>query len=115
MNNCRLALFLFVCVMSCAAMSLGTDLLAQGDVVAEAANAGETAPESQTLLDLIAKGGMLMIPIGICSVVAVYVAIWQFLVLRRDQLLPSGFRSKLRESLGAVSYTHLTLPTIYSV
>ncbi|MDA9962799.1 MotA/TolQ/ExbB proton channel family protein [Opitutales bacterium] len=101
MNNYRLLLFLFVCAVSFVAMPFGTDLLAQGDVAAVAANVGGTQPESQTLLDLIAKGGMLMIPIGLCSVVAVYVAIWQFLALRRDQLLPSGFRSKLRESLGA--------------
>lgn len=101
MNNYRLPLSLFVCAMSFVAMPFGFDLLAQGDVAAEAANAVETQPESQTLLNLIAKGGMLMIPIGLCSVVAVYVAIWQFLALRRDQLLPSGFRSKLRESLGA--------------
>ena len=100
MNNYRLPLFILACALSFAAIPFGTDLLAQGDVAAEAANAGETPPESQTLLDLIAKGGMLMIPIGLCSVVAVYVAIWQFLALRRDQLMPSGFRSKLRESLG---------------
>ena len=101
MNNYRLPLFLFVCAMSFVAMPFGTELLAQGDVAAEAANAGGTPSESQTLLDLIAKGGMLMIPIGLCSVVAVYVAIWQFLALRRDQLMPSGFRAKLRESLGS--------------
>ncbi|MDA0723185.1 MAG: hypothetical protein O3B25_02835, partial [Verrucomicrobia bacterium] len=100
MNNYRLFLFLSACALSFLAMPLGAQLLAQGEVAAEVANAGGAQPESQTLLDLIEKGGMLMIPIGLCSVVAVYVAIWQFLALRRDQLMPSGFGAKLRESLG---------------
>ena len=56
MNNYRLSLFLFVCAMSFVAMPFGADLFAQGDVAAEAANAGGKQPESQTLLDLIAKG-----------------------------------------------------------
>ncbi len=81
-------------------MPFGAQLFAQGDVAAEAANAGSKV-EAQTLLDLIAKGGMLMIPIGICSLVAVYVAIWQFLVLRRDRVMPPGFQSNLCDSLGA--------------
>ncbi|MFP6887859.1 MAG: MotA/TolQ/ExbB proton channel family protein [Opitutales bacterium] len=104
MNNRYLTFFLF------ASMVLGTMLLspelfsqAQGPA-APAVQAGEgeaTAKEAATLLDLLAKGGALMIPIGLCSVLAVYVIIWQFFALRRDRILPSDFLENLRSSLGS--------------
>ena len=99
MNPYRLFTFLAVCVATFMILPTWPEALAQGEVAAEAAKAGADE-ESQTLLSLIMKGGALMIPIAICSVIAVYVSIWQFLLLRRDQILPSGFQAKLRDSLG---------------
>ncbi len=98
MNPSRLFTFLALCAATLMILPTWPEALAQGEVAAEAAKAGADE-ESQTLLSLIMKGGALMIPIAICSVVAVYVSIWQFLLLRRDQILPSGFQSKLRDSL----------------
>jgi biopolymer transport protein ExbB len=90
----RIFFYFFSCAATCFFLSLGVEALA-----ADApANGAQQDPE--TLLSLIGKGGVLMIPIAICSVVAVYVIIWQFLALRREQILPSDFQAKLRESLG---------------
>lgn len=91
-------LFFVACAVTFAFLFPGAEALAQG--AAQNAPAGETPKEPETLLDLIMKGGALMIPIGICSVVAVYVVIMQVLSLRRDQVFPKGFREGLRESLG---------------
>ena len=100
MKISRLLTFLALCALTFLTLPLWPAAFAQGDVAAEAAKAGADE-ESKTLLSLIIKGGALMIPIAICSVIAVYVSIWQFLFLRRDQILPSGLQSHLRESLGA--------------
>lgn len=51
-------------------------------------------------LGIIAKGGIMMIPIGICSIVALAVAVERFLSLRRKAVLPPGcveeFKTVLR-------------------
>ena len=99
MNPYRLFTFLAVCAVAFMILPTWPEAHAQGELAAEAAQIGSDE-ESQTLLSLIMKGGALMIPIAICSVVAVYVSIWQFMFLRRDQILPAGFQSKLHDSLG---------------
>ncbi|MFP6900139.1 MAG: MotA/TolQ/ExbB proton channel family protein [Opitutales bacterium] len=99
MNPYRIFTFLVVCTATLMIFSAWPEALAQGEMADQIVKAGADK-EPETLLDLIAKGGALMIPIGICSVIAVYVIIWQFLALRREQVLPAGFQSSLRNSLG---------------
>lgn len=45
----------------------------------------------ETLFSLIRKGGLLMIPLGIASVIAVALTIERLISLQRDRLLPPGF------------------------
>ena len=103
MNNRYLNIFLLF-FMVLGTFSLSSELFsqAQGPAVpaVQAGEGGATEEEASTLLDLLAKGGALMIPIAFCSVLAVYVITWQFFALRRDRILPQGFLGDLRDSLG---------------
>lgn len=99
MSLYRIVTFLTLCTAIIMFFPASPELFAQGQMANQVVDAGaDDGPE--TLLSLISKGGLLMIPIGICSVIAVYVVIMQFLTLRRDQVLPSGFQANLRNSLG---------------
>ena len=57
--------------------------------------AAEEAPapreEDISLITLVVHGGVLMIPIGICSVVALAYIIERFIRLRRSQVMPAAF------------------------
>jgi biopolymer transport protein ExbB len=43
----------------------------------------QPAPEATTLISILMKGGIIMIPIGILSIIAVYVFIERYLTIRR--------------------------------
>jgi biopolymer transport protein ExbB len=53
----------------------------------------------ETVFTLIAKGGLLMWPIGLCSVVVLMFAIERAISLRRGRTLPVGLLEKLFETL----------------
>jgi biopolymer transport protein ExbB len=70
--------------------------------LASAPPAGGSAPSSaavqiQSIWDLVIKGGPMMIPIGLCSLVAVAVIIERVITLRRSSVLPSNFPPGLRK------------------
>ncbi len=50
-------------------------------------------------LELFAKGGILMYPILLCSVIALYIVIERFLVLRKAQIDAGQFMMRLRSVL----------------
>lgn len=52
--------------------------------------------ESESLLSLLLKGGVVMIPIGLCSVAAVAISIERFISLRRDKVNPPTFMDGLK-------------------
>ena len=57
-----------------------------------AAEAGTDAGvEKETMWTLIQKGGPIMIPLGIASIIALALAIERFISLKRDKVLPDGF------------------------
>lgn len=57
-----------------------------------AAEAGEQSGiEKETMFSLIAKGGYLMIPLGIASVLALTLGLERFIALRKDRILPASF------------------------
>ena len=69
-------------------MALTTSLLA--------AEAGaDSGVEKETMFSLIKKGGPIMIPLGIASIIALALALERFISLRRDRVLPDGFLSGL--------------------
>ncbi|MEM0982767.1 MAG: MotA/TolQ/ExbB proton channel family protein [Planctomycetota bacterium] len=65
-------------------------------VLAQAAE--EAAVNS--VLDFALKGGPMMIPIGLCSLVVVAVVFERMGVLRRTKFAPRGFDKKLAKALG---------------
>ncbi|RKX34844.1 MAG: MotA/TolQ/ExbB proton channel family protein [Verrucomicrobia bacterium] len=65
-----------------------------GPEQAEAAQASK-----ETMFSLIRKGVLVMIPLGICSILAAALAIERFLSLRREQILPPGFMEGLAENI----------------
>lgn len=55
-------------------------------------------PES--LFDLLLKGGWVMVPLAVCSVLAVAFAIDRFVSLRRGRIIPPGFIDGLKGVFG---------------
>jgi biopolymer transport protein ExbB len=53
-----------------------------------------------TLLELLLKGGSLMYPLGLASIVMVAFAIERAIALRRDKILPPGTLSVIRTAVG---------------
>ncbi|MBK9730061.1 MAG: MotA/TolQ/ExbB proton channel family protein [Chitinophagaceae bacterium] len=56
-------------------------------------------PEPLSLLSLIMKGGWIMYPLVILSVLAVYFAVERFLVIRRASRIDQNFMSNIRDYL----------------
>jgi len=57
----------------------------------------QTAPEVTKFIDIIMKGGFIMIPIGILSIVAVYVFIERYLTIRRHISTDVDFMNNINE------------------
>ncbi len=55
------------------------------------------AIEPMTLMDIIVKGGLLMIPIAILSIIAIYVFIERFVSIRRHINTDVGFMNNIRD------------------
>lgn len=53
------------------------------------------ALEIDSLFDFVIKGGWAMIPIGLCSLVALAIIAERFLVVRRSRVIPRGFVDQL--------------------
>jgi biopolymer transport protein ExbB len=58
---------------------------------------GAGSLEINSLFDFVIKGGWAMIPIGLCSLVALAIIAERFLVVRRARVIPRGFVEQLRE------------------
>jgi biopolymer transport protein ExbB len=57
----------------------------------------QPGPESTRLLDMILKGGIIMIPIGILSIVAVYIFIERYFTIRRHISSDVNFMNNIHE------------------
>ncbi len=67
--------------------------------------AGERPPaipfqHPKTLWELIVAGGPIMIPIGLCSLVALAIALERLFSLRRNRIIPPGFMKGLVVAFG---------------
>jgi len=78
-----------------AVLGLAQGVLAQNDPTAGT----ETTTYLGSVWDQVVKGGPMMIPIGMCSFVAMTIAIERLVSLRRKQVLPPGFLSELNDHL----------------
>ena len=61
-----------------------------------AVKAGKPGPVS--LFELIVKGGYVMYPLGLCSVLALALAVERFLSLKRDKILPPEFVAGVKDA-----------------
>ncbi|MBA2423174.1 MAG: MotA/TolQ/ExbB proton channel family protein [Chitinophagales bacterium] len=59
----------------------------------------EPVPEKLSVLGLMMKGGWIMIPLAILSLIAVFFAIERFLVIRRASRIDQNFMSNIRDYL----------------
>ena len=73
-------------------MLLGTALALAEEVGAN------TGVEKENLFSMLQKGGKIMIPLGIASILAVALAVERFISLRRERVLPAGFLKGLGEA-----------------
>ena len=65
----------------------------------EAAAAAAAEEEKMTFLELLAKGRWFMLPIGLCSLLAVTIIIERLVALRRRTIIPPGFLPGLKKVL----------------
>lgn len=56
-------------------------------------------PSPQRLTDLLRRGGLLMIPIGICSFILVVFVFERFISLRKGRIIPEPFTKKFLDQL----------------
>ena len=54
-------------------------------------------PGTESIFGLLLKGGWVMVPLALCSVLAVASAIDRFLGLRREKIIPPGFLDGLKK------------------
>jgi len=59
----------------------------------------QSAPVPTTLIDIIMKGGIIMIPIGILSIIAVYVFIERYLTIRRHIRSDVNFMDSIHDCI----------------
>lgn len=68
-------------------------------LVAAPAPAEASASAVETVWDLVQKGGPLMYPIGLCSLIGLAVLVERLITLRRRSVIPPGFLQGLRKAL----------------
>lgn len=71
-------------------------LLAQADA---AGQVDTSAVQVNSIWDFVVKGGPMMIPIGICSLIALTVFVERVISLRRKNIIPPGFLDGLTKVL----------------
>lgn len=62
-------------------------------------SAAESPAQINSIFDFLLKGGPMMIPIGLCSLVALTVIIERMISLRRSNVIPADFLPGLRKLL----------------
>lgn len=80
-----------------------SSLIAQGAATPSndaIASPGPNAATVTSVWDFVVKGGIVMIPIGACSLVALTLAVERMVSLRRSRVIPEGFVRGLLDVLG---------------
>ncbi len=75
------------------------------DTAASLAQPIVQAPEQLSLWYLLKEGGILMIPLAFCSLLAVYIFVERFLAIRKAGTVPNDFMMRIREKIteGSIS------------
>ena len=86
-------------------MSLLTILLQADTAMKAAAQATNVPVEKISLFHLLREGGMLMIPLLLCSIVLVYVFVERLLAIRKAGQVDSTFMARVRDQVTAGNLT----------
>ncbi len=78
-------------------MSLLSILLLQADTAAAAMHAATAEPEKISFFYLMKEGGILMIPLFLCSVIMVYVFVERLMAIRKTGETDPTFMQRVRE------------------
>jgi len=78
---------------------MATATLAEDATKANASPASAVSKKRETVWSLIVKGGIVMIPLGLCSVIGLGISIERFISLRRSKIVPPEFIGRLMETL----------------
>jgi biopolymer transport protein ExbB len=73
-------------------------LLLTQSLAQEGVAPGEEAASAESLFSLLRKGGPVMIPLALASVIALAIIFERFISLRRNKIIPEGFISGLKEA-----------------
>ncbi len=93
-NRWGIAMLLLVGCIACFSMSAADP---ENNPVASAENEiAEPEREKETLWSLILKGGPVMIPLGLCSLIAMTSLLERSVSLRRDRIIPKDFIAGLK-------------------
>jgi len=74
-------------------------LAPKADTVAAGVDAAATADQHIRLLDLLMKGGVLMIPLGILSIIAVFSFVERYLTISKAGKLEDNFMPMIRDHI----------------
>lgn len=74
-------------------------LFAQNGAVAAGGDGSDAAIQMESLWDFVVKGGPMMIPIGIGSLIAMAVVLERLVSLRRGRVIPAKFLDGMKEAL----------------
>ncbi|RAJ00322.1 biopolymer transport protein ExbB [Chitinophaga skermanii] len=77
----------------------------KADTVAQGVSPAAAASQQMNVWDMLYKGGPIMIPLGVLSLVAVYVFIERFLYIKKASKLDDNFMAMLRDQITAGNIT----------
>jgi biopolymer transport protein ExbB len=80
-------------------MTFLSSLLLQADSAAQALNPQAAQTEEISLLYLLQEGGVLMIPLAICSILLLYVFVERFMSIRKASEIDPRFMAQVREQM----------------
>lgn len=69
-------------------------------LLAQTPAAGARGATIESMWDFVVKGGVLMVPIGLCSLLALAIIVERAMSLRRHKIIPPGFRAGVEAALG---------------
>ncbi|MFO0974204.1 MAG: MotA/TolQ/ExbB proton channel family protein [Phycisphaerae bacterium] len=69
-------------------------------LLGQAATAARSSVDVTSIFDLVVKGGPVMIPIGLCSLIALGLTVERLVSLRRPRVIPPGLLAALEAARG---------------
>ncbi|OON67608.1 MotA/TolQ/ExbB proton channel family protein [Hymenobacter sp. CRA2] len=79
-----------------ATLLLQTAVVTADSTATQAAATAAAQPSSISVIDLILKGGWIMIPIFALSLISVYIMVERYITIRKAAALPDGFMNQIR-------------------